>query len=81
MIPKYIREAREFAVAADWWKKWCDYVNIEFKTLTQLENENSQNLANTITSPQFALEITKTSEITNLINYQVEANKMTQKSK
>jgi hypothetical protein len=41
-IPKYIREAQEFAIAADWWKIWCDYINIEFKTLALIEKDLSQ---------------------------------------
>jgi hypothetical protein len=24
----------EYAVNAEWWQKWCDYVNIEYKQFT-----------------------------------------------
>ncbi|CAI2365389.1 unnamed protein product [Moneuplotes crassus] len=43
-IPRYIREAQEYAISAEWWRSWCDYINIEFQTIRSIEFNNENQL-------------------------------------
>ena len=43
----------EYAITSEWWREWCDYVNIEYNTLFEIKNTHDleqQNLVRQLNS-------------------------------